>query len=324
MADQPTLTITITGPQLRADRRGYVLGDERIDGFGDRPDLDDASRRIIAAWAADLGAEGPTAVQQQLLDTDPEPASAADDKLLTAALQNAETDMPVAIEMGLYGRLTTEQIDLVREPWRKVSGSPRHEYPLSSQELATLTGTSAKQIRSWADKNLIPSYRISDRRHFFSAATVHAFALSTLERNEVRAVARLSSAGADDPSIGLLFSSRCRARLNAPLTSRPFEQTLVIGPRGSIKSIRQPSTSSTERDTKGHFLPYHPKLSHLSLGHRMGDGGSHNPEVNVHSIYIGKPIAGRHDPESVIAWPSEKPTAESVIGLTKLHARDRA
>jgi hypothetical protein len=202
--------IAVAGPQLRADRRGYLLGADRVDGFDDRSDLDTSSRRLIAGWARAFAPDSLDAAQRRLLD---QPAEATLDtpKLLArAAIENAESDMPIAMDAGLYSLLSTDEISAVREPWLKLGDEDRRDYPLNASELARLTETTAKQIRSWEEADLLPAYWIGGRRHFFSAAAVHAFALKRLDRNEIRGVSRILSTQQDDPVVALVAASLLR------------------------------------------------------------------------------------------------------------------
>jgi hypothetical protein len=191
-ANLPAARIEIGGPQLRADRRGYVLGQERVEGFADRSDLDVASRRVIAQWARAFAPDDLDHEQRRLLDEPPARVSTVSDELRKAAIQNAEVDMPLAVDLGLYARLSDEQIRALREPWTRLEEVPRVEYPLGASQLARLTGTTARKIRSWEESQLLPAYWIDGRRNFFSAAVVYAFALGSLDRNEIRGASALS------------------------------------------------------------------------------------------------------------------------------------
>jgi len=105
---------------------------------------------------------------------------------LLGAIEDAERAMQLAIDLGLYARLNAEQIRAIREPWAVLGGARRREYPLNTGEVARITGTSAKQIRTWEASSLVPAYRIAGRRRFFSAALVYAFLLKNLDRNDIR------------------------------------------------------------------------------------------------------------------------------------------
>jgi hypothetical protein len=213
----PAVRIEISGPQLRADHRGYVLGRDRIDGFADRPDLDAASRRVIAEWARAFFPNHLDDQQRLLLNEPQTPMSSVAEALRKAAIQNAEKDMPLAIDLGLYAHLTDEQIHAVREPWLHVEGAPRVEYPLSASQLAELTGTTAKKIRSWEESQLLPAYWIDGRRNFFSAAAVYAFALSSLDRNEIRGASRMLSRRPEDPVPAIVVAALQRScRVGTP------------------------------------------------------------------------------------------------------------
>jgi hypothetical protein len=204
----PAERITFEGrPQLRADRAGYVLDGEHVEGFADRPDLDPQARRAIARWA-NAFTPGRVQDEQKRLLEQPDPGlSDIERQLLEGAIENAERDMPLAIDLGLYARLDAEQIRAIREPWTVLGGSRRREYPLNTGELARLTGTTAKQVRTWEESGLLPAYWIAGRRHFFSAATVYAFLLKGLDRNEIRGARRVLSAEPGDPIPELVASA---------------------------------------------------------------------------------------------------------------------
>lgn len=187
MRETPATRIEIAGPQLRADQAGYVLGDESIDGFADRPDLDPVARRRIAGWAQAFGHE--LDERQRALLEAPEPEDPVGIALLEAAVRNADVDLPLAARSGLHDRLSDEERRLVREPWRGLPGPQRRDYPLNVTELAQLTGTTAKQVRDWERATLLPGARIEGRRQFFSAAAVHAFALRRMDRYQIAALA---------------------------------------------------------------------------------------------------------------------------------------
>jgi DNA-binding transcriptional MerR regulator len=195
MPELPATRITIDGPQLRADQSGYVLGEDFVDGFADRPDLGPVARRRIAGWAQAFGHDLDDR-QRALLEA-PEPEDGIGLALLDAAVRNADVDLPLAARFGLYDRLTDEERSLVREPWRALRGPERRDYPLNVAELAQLTGATAKQLRDWETATLLPAARIDGRRQFFSAAVVHAFALRRLDRFQVAALASLQGTGDD-------------------------------------------------------------------------------------------------------------------------------
>jgi DNA-binding transcriptional MerR regulator len=128
-------------------------------------------------------------------------------QLLQGAIEDAERDMPLAIDLGLYARLDAEQIRAIREPWTVLGGTRRREYPLNTGELARITSTSPKQIRTWEESGLLPAYWIAGRRHFFSAALVYAFLLKDLDRHEIRGARRILSAEPNDPIPELVASA---------------------------------------------------------------------------------------------------------------------
>src|ERR1700691_3223608 len=133
-------------------------------------------------------------------------------QLLQGAIEDAERAMQLAIDLGLYARLDAEQVRAISEPWSVLDGARRREYPLSTGEVARITGTSAKQIRTWEASHLLPAYRITGRRRFFSAALVYAFLLKNLDRNDIRCIGRIITADPDDPLPEIVASAIIHAR----------------------------------------------------------------------------------------------------------------
>jgi predicted transcriptional regulator len=135
-------------------------------------------------------------------------------QLPQATIEDAERAMQLAIDLGLYARLDAEQIRAIREPWSVLGGARRREYPLNIGELARITGTSAKQIRTWEASCLLPAYRIAGRRRFFAATLVYAFLLKKLDRNDIRCLGRILTTDPDDPLPELVASAIIHARHN--------------------------------------------------------------------------------------------------------------
>lgn len=204
----PAEEITFDGrPQLRADRAGYILDGERVEGFADRTDVDARGRQTLAEWAESFTPDRLQDEQKRIL-AQPDPGlSNTERQLLHGAIENAERDMPLAIDLGLYARLDADQIRAIREPWTVLRGTRRREYPLNTGEVARITGTSAKQVRTWEESGLLPAYWIAGRRHFFSAALVYAFLLKDLDRHEIRGARRILSAEPNDPIPELVASA---------------------------------------------------------------------------------------------------------------------
>ena len=204
----PAEEITFEGrPQLRADRAGYILDGERVEGFADRTDVDPLGRRALAEWAESFTPEHLQDEQKRIL-AQPDPGlSETERQLLHGAIEDAERDMPLAIDLGLRARLDAAKIRAIREPWTVLGGPRRREYPLNTGEVARITGTSPKQVRAWEKSGLLPAYWIAGRRHFFSAALVYAFLLKDLDRNEIRGAGRILSAEPNDPIPELVASA---------------------------------------------------------------------------------------------------------------------
>ena len=224
----PAEEVTFEGrPQLRADRAGYILDGERVEGFADRTDVDERGRRLLARWAEAFTPDALQDEQKQIL-AEPDPGlSDTERQLLHGAIEDAERDMPLTIDLGLYARLDAEQIRVMREPWTVLGGPRRREYPLNTGEVAKITGTSPKQVRTWEESGLIPAYRIAGRRHFFPAALVYAFLLKDLDRNEIRGVGRILSAEPND----LVPEIAAAAIANSGHTDRPARLGTLLARR---------------------------------------------------------------------------------------------
>jgi DNA-binding transcriptional MerR regulator len=224
----PAEEITFEGvPQLRADQAGYILDGERVEGFADRTDVDARGRRALAEWAEAFTPDALQDEQKRIL-AQPDPGlSDTERQLLHGAIEDAERDMPLAIDLGLYARLDAEQIRVIREPWTVLGGPRQREYPLNTGEVARITGTSAKQVRTWQEIGLLPAYWIAGRRHFFSAALVYAFLLKDLDRNEIRGAGRMLSAEPGDPLPELVASAIEHSRH----TDHPARLAALLTPR---------------------------------------------------------------------------------------------
>jgi len=224
----PAEEITFEGrPQLRADRAGYILDGERVEGFADRTDVDERGRRLLARWAEAFTPDALEDEQKRILEQPDPGLSDTERQLLHGAIEDAERDMPLTIDLGLYARLDAEQIRVMREPWTVLGGPRRREYPLNTGEVAKITGTSPKQVRTWEESGLLPAYRIAGRRHFFSAALVYAFLLKDLDRNEIRGVGRILSAEPND----LLPEIAAAAIANSGHTDRPARLGTLLARR---------------------------------------------------------------------------------------------
>jgi hypothetical protein len=210
----PATRATVTGPQLHGYQKGYVLDGRYVDGFADNPAVDLRGRWRIADWALAFGYELDDA-QRALLEK-PEPENPIGMELLDAAVKDMDVDLPLAAQLGLYDRLTEDELLLVDEPWHGLPSEERRDYPLNVTELATLTGTTAKQVREWETARLLPASWIDGRRQFCSAAVVHAFALRRLSRFQIAALANVLAAENDeDVFIQLVEHTLAARRLRA-------------------------------------------------------------------------------------------------------------
>jgi len=169
-----TADIWLSGPQLRADKNGYLIGNRTYEGFQDVPGLDDKERYLIAFWARAFSPETLSEAQTKLLE-DPPVMRDSYHKILEAAIRNAEHDMPLVFDIGLYELLSDQEIKQLRDP--SIVLGPGHSYPLNQTELSEMTGASKDNIAAWTERGYLPSYIIEDERLYFSAAVAYVFNL---------------------------------------------------------------------------------------------------------------------------------------------------
>lgn len=83
---------------------------------------------------------------------------------------------------ALWPRLEPGQQQVVLDPGAAVG----HRYPLSSGEIAQLTGMSERQVRYWADRGLIVHWRKGSRRLFETVGLITAFSIANASQNELQ------------------------------------------------------------------------------------------------------------------------------------------
>lgn len=160
--------------KLSEDQTGYLLDGRRIDGFGDQPDLPDPVRYRIAQWASALTPESLGPAQRDLIERVSRrnrPAGARRARKRSDMLRSP-------IVRALWDTLEEGQQRAVLEV-DTVLGA-RAKYPLSSGELARLTGIERHTIRRWR----LPHTR-NERNHreYGAAAVVMAFAYKGTKQN---------------------------------------------------------------------------------------------------------------------------------------------
>ena len=96
--------------------------------------------------------------EQKRLLAQPDPGlSETERQLLQGAIEDAERDMPLAIDLGLYGRLDAEQIRAIREPWSHPRSST-HDTPAAPHAWLTCSHSTS------STRSTDPSPTGSDRR----------------------------------------------------------------------------------------------------------------------------------------------------------------
>jgi DNA-binding transcriptional MerR regulator len=126
---------------------------------------------------------------------------------------------------ALWPHLSKRQQQYIHAPEKTVG----HRYPLTSGEVAELTGLSPRQIRYWADHGLVPSWRSGTRRLFESVGLVVAFALTNTRQNELQFYRVMLDEPVDHLQARIsLLTSVLLTRLDeaAPEEARVIEDTL--------------------------------------------------------------------------------------------------
>jgi MerR family regulatory protein len=127
---------------------------------------------------------------------------------------------------ALWPRLKRRQQQVVLDP----SAAIGHRYPLSSGELARLTGMSERQVRYWADRGLIAHWRKGSRRLFETVGLITAFSIRNASQNELQFYRGVM----DDPVVKLaakvgILTSLLASRLESIEPSEAEELTAPLG-----------------------------------------------------------------------------------------------
>lgn len=127
---------------------------------------------------------------------------------------------------ALWPRLKRRQQQIVLDPSMAVG----HRYPLSSGEIAHLTGMSERQVRYWADRGLIVHWRKGSRRLFETAGLITAFSISNASQNELQFYRGVM----EDPVVKLaakveILTSLLASRLERIEPSQAEELTAPLG-----------------------------------------------------------------------------------------------
>lgn len=129
---------------------------------------------------------------------------------------------------ALWPRLEARQQEIVLDP----STATGHRYPLSSGEIAELTGLSERQVRYWADRGLIVHWRRGSRRLFEAVGLIIAFSIRNASQHELQFYRGLMEEPVDElaAKVGIL-TSLLASRLE---DVEPNEARTVTAPLGAL------------------------------------------------------------------------------------------
>jgi hypothetical protein len=127
---------------------------------------------------------------------------------------------------ALWPRLKRRQQQVVLDPSTVIG----HRYPLSSGEIAQLTGMSERQVRYWADHGLIAHWRKGSRRVFEAVGLITAFSITNASQNELQFYRGVM----EDPVVELaakvgILTSLLASRLEGIEPSEAAELTAPLG-----------------------------------------------------------------------------------------------
>jgi hypothetical protein len=252
-------------PVLRPDLKGYVVGQEVVDGFADRQDLSHDQRLAVARLAERFAPDGVSNDQKALLaDAKPQPASelglalAADEDQLTGDF--------------LAGALD----DLPSNAWRVISNPAElgSTYPLTGADLQKLTGASYRQVRYWNESDLLPAQVIDGERRYFAAGLAKAFMLFEAEKYQVAAANAVQHGGSDGRRVLRLIGASLveNARyarpgvaasklLEAGQSLMRYGTEIVDRPVGRVADVRRATKRTTSARTVGASGRQRPKTT---------------------------------------------------------------
>jgi hypothetical protein len=128
----------------------------------------------------------------------------------------------------LWPRLKCRQQQTILDPSTAIG----HRYPLSSGEIAQLTGMSERQVRYWADHGLVAHWRKGSRRRFETVGLITAFSITDASQNELQFYRGVM----EDPVVKLaakvgVLTSLLASRLEG---IEPSEATELTAPLGEL------------------------------------------------------------------------------------------
>jgi hypothetical protein len=203
-----TASIANPLPLVRADGRGYTYAGESVDGFVDRLELPVEARVRLARLAERYTPKRLSEAQRELLAS---PLAEQDASRRPSAAQEGfqadDQEAARAWEEGVYAELSPEQQEWVAQPGRHRRLADATRYPLTLGQLHLLTGASERQLRHWADSQLIPAHRAGTHRRFYSAAVARALLLAQMPPQQVASLTALRHGGELSRRLAVLIGS---------------------------------------------------------------------------------------------------------------------
>jgi DNA-binding transcriptional MerR regulator len=127
---------------------------------------------------------------------------------------------------ALWPQLKPRQRQTVLNP----QGAIGHRYPLTSGEIAELTGMSERQIRYWADHGLIAHWRKGKRRLFEAVGLITAFSIRNANQHELHFYRGLMQEPIDKVAAKLgILTSLLASRLEGIEADEAQELTAPLG-----------------------------------------------------------------------------------------------
>lgn len=163
--------------KLRSDRKGIVYKGRKIDGFPDVETMQESDRLRVARWADSLAPGAMTDAQREML------AGRAPRTVSARRIEGIRQDaiLHSSPVQSFWKSLDQRTRELVLNPDLAIG----RRYPLSTVELARLTGLTRRQVQHWSDRRLLPHWSDERGHRMFEApAAIVAFALHDRKQHE--------------------------------------------------------------------------------------------------------------------------------------------
>jgi hypothetical protein len=226
---------------LLPSREGYVLRDRVVRGFEDPVHESLPVRIRIAQWARDLSDDA-SEEQYRLLAS----SAAGDEEARLLALTQAaaaDTGRLAADELEAWKNLPETLQAYIDDPGSHPGLPDDCTYPLTVAQLAVLTDETARSIRGWTEKRLLPDIRIGNTMVFHRAATLRAMRIARQDKIVRGVLAQVAQPDERSEELLALIGDVMKNSLAPSLTDSETRQTVreigvQLGELGRTHALR--------------------------------------------------------------------------------------